>query len=90
MTATSSTEPSTFGGRRSCERCLEWTTSVESVLAVLNDDSGTSACEGCGSRRDRKVVAEQYRKRRPRWWIVGSTVVVPMWIVESLRTRKPR
>ena len=90
MNATSPTEPSTFGGRRSCERCLEWTTSVESVLAVLNDDSGTSACEGCGSRRDRKVVAEQYRKRRPRWWIVGSTVVVPMWIVESLRTRKPR
>jgi len=88
MNTTLSTPPTTFGGRRSCERCLEWTTSVESVLEVLNDDSGTSACEGCGSRRDRKVVAEQYRKRRPRWWIVGSTVVVPIWIVETLRNRK--
>jgi hypothetical protein len=37
-----------------------------------------------------KIVAEQYHKRRPRWWIVGSTVVVPMWIVEHLRTRKTR
>jgi hypothetical protein len=35
-------------------------------------------------------VAEQYRKRRPRWWIIGSKVIVPIWIVETLRTRKPR
>ena len=90
MNTTSSSAPSTFGGRRSCERCLVWTTSVESVLEVLNDDNGTSACEGCGSRKDRTLVAEQYRKRRPRWWIVGTTVVVPIWIVETLRTRKPR
>jgi len=35
-----------------------------------------------------KVVAEQYQMRRPRWWMVGSTVVVPIWVVEILKTRK--
>ena len=70
----------------SCSRCHEWTGSVESVLEVLTNDS--CACEGCGSRHEMRLVAEQYRKRRPRWWIVGSSVVVPMWIVEQLRTRK--
>ena len=71
----------------SCSRCLEWTTSVESVLEVLSNES--CACEGCGSQKTMKVVADQYHKRRPRWWIVGTTVVVPMWIVEQLRRRKP-
>lgn len=72
----------------SCSRCLEWTTSVESVLEVLNNDS--YACEGCGRQGYMRLVADQYHKRRPRWWIIGSTVVVPMWIVETLRMRKGR
>jgi hypothetical protein len=72
----------------SCNRCLEWTNSVETVLEVLNNDA--SACEGCGRQREMRVVADQYRKRRSRWWIVGTKVVVPIWIVETLRTRKPR
>lgn len=72
----------------SCARCQEWTTSVDSVLEVLNSDS--YACDGCGREGHMKVVAEQYRKRRPRWWIVGSTVVVPMWVVETLKARKTR
>jgi hypothetical protein len=79
-----------FEGRRSCSRCLEWTASVESVLEVLNDDDDSCACQGCGSKKDMKLVADQYRKRRPRWWIIGSTVVVPIWIVETLRNRKTR
>jgi len=70
----------------SCARCQEWTTSVESVMKVLTD--ATCACEGCGRQGHMRLVAEQYHTRRPRWWIVGSTVVVPMWIVEQLRTRK--
>jgi hypothetical protein len=73
--------------RMSCSRCMEWTTSVESVVAVLTNDS--SACEGCGRQDMMRIVADQYHKRRPRWWIVDTTVVVPMWIVEYLRTRKP-
>ena len=79
-----------FEERTSCNRCLEWTTSVESVLEVLNNDGDPCACQGCGSQKQMKTVAEQYRTRRPRWWIVGSTVVVPIWIVETLRNRKPR
>lgn len=70
-----------------CARCLEWTASVESVIEVLTNES--SACEGCGRQETMKLVADQYHKRRSRWWIVGNTVVVPMWIVEHLRTRKP-
>jgi hypothetical protein len=70
-----------------CARCRDWATSIESVIAVLTHHS--SACEGCGRGDTMKLVAEQYRKRRPRWWIVADTVVVPMWIVEYLRTRKP-
>jgi hypothetical protein len=73
--------------KSTCTRCLEWTTTVESVLEVLTNES--CACEGCGQRGIMGVVADQYHKRRPRWWIVGSTVVVPMWIVEHLRMRRP-
>ena len=69
-----------------CARCQDWTTSVESVLKVLTDDN--CSCEGCGRRGYMRIVADQYRKRRPRWWIVGTTVVVPIWIVETLRNRK--
>ena len=69
-----------------CDHCQDWTTSVESVLRVLSRD--TCVCEGCGREGYMRLVAEQYQKRRPRWWIVGSTVVVPIWIVETLRTRK--
>ena len=66
---------------------MEWTASVESVVGVLTNDS--SVCAGCGQAGMMQIVADQYHKRRPRWWIVDSTVVVPMWIVEYLRIRKP-
>ena len=69
-----------------CDHCQDWTTTVESVLKVLSKD--TCVCESCGREGHMRVVADQYQKRRPRWWIVGSTVVVPIWIVETLRNRK--
>ena len=71
---------------KSCSRCLGWTTSAKVLLDILNDRS--SACEGCVHGADMKLVIEQYQTRRPRWWMVGSTVVVPIWMVELLRKRK--
>jgi hypothetical protein len=32
-----------------------------------------------------RAVTNQYRMRLPRWWVVNNVIVVPMWIVESLR-----
>jgi hypothetical protein len=32
-----------------------------------------------------QVVAEQFRMRLPRWWVVQGNVVVPIWIVELLK-----
>jgi|SRR5688572_12700084 hypothetical protein len=71
---------------KSCGRCIEWTRSAEALQDVLSNQ--WSVCEGCTHQRDMKIVVEQYRTRRPRWWTVDGTAVVPIWIVEILRTRK--
>jgi hypothetical protein len=32
-----------------------------------------------------RALINQYRMRMPRWWVVNDVIVVPIWIVESLR-----
>jgi len=71
---------------KSCNHCLSWTTEANVLQEVLSNKGGF--CEGCAHRADMKVVTEQYQMRRPRWWMVGSTVVVPIWMVEMLKARR--
>ncbi|MCC7487125.1 MAG: hypothetical protein IT529_19305 [Burkholderiales bacterium] len=69
-----------------CGRCRDWATSPEVLPEVLGNR--WSACDGCTHERHMKAVTEQYQTRRPRWWMVGNVVVVPIWMVEVLKTRK--
>jgi hypothetical protein len=67
----------------SCSRCAGWTGSPKRALDVLN--ARWSACDNCAEQKVIRVVSEQFRLRQPRWWTVGGTVVVPIWIVELLK-----
>jgi hypothetical protein len=33
-----------------------------------------------------RIAADQFRMRLPHWWVVDGTVVVPIWIVELLKS----
>lgn len=70
-------------GAKPCGRCQEWTTSATAVMDVLNNK--WQGCENCAHQAVMNTVTEQFRMRRPRWWIVGGNVVIPMWVVELLR-----
>ena len=71
---------------KSCSRCFKWTTSVDVLQDVLSNK--VDACEDYIHRADMKLVTEQYHTHRPRWWMVGDTVIVPIWMVEFLKKRK--
>ena len=76
---------SVFFMQISCGRCPRWTGSLEDVLGILNGE--LSACEVCAQREVMQVVAKQFRSRQPQWWVVDGRAVIPIWIVERLRTR---
>lgn len=69
-----------------CSRCVEWTTSTEALREVLNNQWRT--CETCAQRSVMWTVSEQYRTGRPRWWVVGGKMIVPIWLVETLKRRR--
>jgi hypothetical protein len=35
-----------------------------------------------------RTAIEQFRGGQPFWWVVGSAVVVPVWVVEHLTKRE--
>jgi hypothetical protein len=75
-----------FVETKSCRRCLEWTNSPKKVMEILTNQDG--ACEGCAQRAVIRTVSEQFQTRQPHWWVVDNAVVVPIWIVELLKSRR--
>ena len=67
----------------SCRACIEWTECLEKVKTVLADSF--SSCDDCEQQATMRTIANQFRMRLPRWWVVNNVVVVPIWIVELLR-----
>jgi hypothetical protein len=43
------------------------------------------ALEHCAHQPLMHVAIEQFRTRRPYWWVVGGAVVVPIWAVELVK-----
>ncbi len=66
-----------------CHRCGEAFRSVETVLKILKNE--WIQCESCMQPAAIPVLIKQFRLRMPRWWVVDGTVLVPIWIVESLK-----
>jgi hypothetical protein len=69
-----------------CSYCLERVKSLSDrgmtdFLQSENDDS-----EGCPHDREFRVAAMQYRLRKPQWWVVGGKPVIPMWVIEQMRS----
>lgn len=62
---------------RSCERCLEWTTSDDMLLDALH--GRWRAREDCDHQPLMHVAIAQFRRCQPFWWVVGDAVVVPVW-----------
>jgi hypothetical protein len=56
---------------------------MEGVIQILAKQ--WSACEHCAHQSVIRKLVEQFRMRRPRWWVVDGDVVVPIWIVERLK-----
>jgi hypothetical protein len=72
---------------QACGRCLlaakTVTDAVEGLAALIDS---ASPCESCVHQSAMRIVAEQFRMRLPRWWVVDGKVVVPIWIVELLKS----
>jgi hypothetical protein len=70
---------------KSCDRCLGWTESVESVEAALKKQ--WQARDACPHQPLMWTAIEQLRTGRPSWWVVNGAVVVPIWAVELVKKR---
>jgi hypothetical protein len=70
----------------SCTGCLGSAESIDDVLKILKDE--WSACDSCPGAPVVRVLAEQYRRRHPQWWVVDGNLVVPIWIVEKIRRHR--
>jgi hypothetical protein len=68
----------------SCRRCIELAETAREALAVLNNPP--TQCKTCTQSSIMHIAAEQFRMRLPHWWVVGGTVVVPIWVVELLKS----
>jgi hypothetical protein len=66
-----------------CRVCFERAKSPEKVRDVFRTQF--RGCDDCDHIETMRAVTNQYRMRLPRWWVVNNVIVVPMWIVESLR-----
>lgn len=69
----------------SCGRCPGWTDALIYAQDVL--DEKKSACVGCTHEAVLRVVAKQFQLRQSQWWVVDGRVVIPIWVVERLRSR---
>jgi hypothetical protein len=72
---------------KSCRGCIESSDSTGEMVEVLNN--GTSECASCPHEPVIRNVNEQFRMKRPRWWLVNGEVVVPVWLVERVK-KSPR
>ena len=70
-----------------CSGCFEATRSTLDVLKMMNHK--WSACDSCAHEPEMQVMIEQFQKRRPLWWVVDGTPVVPPRIVDYFRRRPP-
>src|SRR5262245_19492529 len=70
---------------QSCGYCLEWATSDDMLLDALQGQ--WRARERCDHQPVMHRAIEQFRKNQPFWWVVGSAVVVPVWVVERVTKR---
>jgi len=70
---------------KSCGHCLEWATSDDTLLSALQ--GRWRAREACDHQPLMHRAIEQFKKNQPFWWVVGSAVVVPVWVVEHLAKR---
>lgn len=70
-----------------CSKCFESTRSTLDLVKMLN--SNWSACEKCAHKPVMRVLAEQFQKQRPLWWMVGGVSVVPRKIVEYFGKHPP-
>ena len=70
---------------KSCDRCLGWIESAESVDAALR--KMWQARSACTHQPLMGIAIEQLRTGRPSWWVVNGTVVVPIWAVELVKKR---
>ena len=71
---------------KSCGHCLEWTTSNDTLLDALH--GRWRARVGCEHQPLMRVAIEQFKRGQPFWWVVGTAVVVPVWIVERITKRE--
>jgi hypothetical protein len=70
---------------KSCNSCLEWTASNETVEDAIK--GRWQARQVCAHQPIMRVAIEQFRKGHPAWWVVGGSVVVPIWTVELMKKR---
>lgn len=60
--------------------------SVPGVRDLLRHNWDT--CENCSFEKDFRTVAQQFQMRKPQWWVVNGKSVIPVWIIERLRTMR--
>jgi hypothetical protein len=68
----------------SCRHCIELAETAREALEVLNNPP--KQCMTCIQSPIMRIAADQFRMRLPHWWVVDGTVVVPIWIVELLKS----
>ena len=71
---------------KSCRACFGWADSPEKVRQMLKGQFDD--CQGCAELTVMRAVVRQHQRGQPRWWVVNSDVVVPIWVVELLQ-KKP-
>ena len=70
---------------KSCYCCLEWIAAGETVEDALR--GRWQQGQPCQHQPLMRIAIEQLRKGHPSWWVVGGSVVVPIWAVEMLKKR---
>jgi hypothetical protein len=68
-----------------CRDCIASKTSPEKVIEILLNQP--SQCKNCAHQDVIRVVANKFRTRLHKWWVINGTVIVPIWIVESIKRR---
>jgi hypothetical protein len=66
-----------------CGRC-PWWNHLDSYV-VEKSDLPLTECKGCPHENIMRVMIQQYRSRRPSWWVVDGIVTVPVWVQERLQ-----
>ena len=71
---------------KACDVCPASIQSLNehNVLDVLGK---WGTCDDCPRTNALQIAAQQFRLRRPQWWVVNGKMAVPIWVVERLRNR---